>query len=154
MTILALALALLLIYGFTMGIDLVPTVGEVLPTSGQPTMQRNAGETVTAGQVVYLKAADDKFWLADANAEASADAKGIALHAALAGQPLKIQTDGPFTIGATAAMTVGEAYFLSETAGGICPRADVTSAWVCYLGTATTAGVLKLAIDRAGATLA
>lgn len=92
-----------------------------------------AGETITAGQAVYINASDsNKIYKADANASSSsAAAVGIALHAALAGQPVQYMTSGALTFGAI--LTVGQYYVVSATAGGIAPTADLASGWYSTL---------------------
>jgi len=115
-----------------------------------------AGETVTAGQVVYLKASDNRLWLATANASsvvALATVKGIALHGASAGQPLRIQTSGTIEVGAAATVVVGKTYVLSATAGAICPDADIstTAYYKSILGVGTTAARIALAVNNSGA---
>lgn len=131
--------------------DITITAANVIPGAGATYHEGTAGATITAGQPVYLDSADGKLKLADANA-ASADAatvKGIALQGASAGQPLKTQTSGPITIGAT--VTQGTIYVLSATAGGIAPAADLaTGHRVTVLGVATSASVLQLQITSSG----
>jgi hypothetical protein len=76
--------------------DLVITAANVAAGAGSRKNTGTAGATITAGQVVYQDAADGKYKLADANsgtAAARAPA-GIALHGALAGQPLSILSRG------------------------------------------------------------
>ena len=53
--------------------DLSVTVGEVLAGVGDIS-HGTAGEAVTAGAVLYLKAADGKLWLAVDTSEAVAEA--------------------------------------------------------------------------------
>lgn len=126
--------------------DLSITVAQVLPGTDGVFEQGIAGATITAGQPVYLDTTANTYKLADADlSAAAATVAGIALHGALAGQPLRIQVAGSITLGAAAAMTVGETYILSDTAGGISPIADVDSTdYVSYLGIASAAGVLKM----------
>jgi hypothetical protein len=104
----------------------------------------NAGEAVTAGQSVYLKAADSKLWLAQADGTAAESTVfGIALHAASANQPLAIQTGGPITIGAT--ILTGVFYYVSPTAGGLCAVADLGSTnYVTPIGYGTSTTVLQV----------
>lgn len=114
-----------------------------------------AGATVTAGQVVYEDATDNNKWkLADANvSDAAANVKGIALHAALAGQPLQVIKGGPLTLGAI--LTAGHWYVLSATAGGIAPVADLASGHrSTLLGYAYSTSVLIVAPQVTGVTLA
>lgn len=135
--------------------DLSITVANVVAGSGAVKKHGTAGATITAGQVVYLDSSDNKYKLADCDSATAAvrSPAGIALHGSLANQPLTILESGPITIGATIAASV--AYYLSATAGGICPVADLASgdyAVVLGLGTSTT--VLQVDIQEAGAALA
>ena len=86
-----------------------------------------SGDTITAGQPVYLDASDsNKAKRADSNVnQAGAAAVGVALHAALSGQPLRVITGGTFTPGFTTAL--GVIYCVSSTVGGIAPSADMTT---------------------------
>jgi len=113
-----------------------------------------AGETITAGQAVVKDASTGKYLKADSNHATAAlrIAEGIALNGAALNQPIAVHTSGPITIGAT--MTAGVAYYLSDTAGGICPVADVGSGeGVCLLGLATSTTVLDVDIQTPGVTL-
>jgi hypothetical protein len=139
--------------------DIVITATQVLPGSESATPVGAqfeygiAGVTVTAGQPVYLDSAAGTYKLADNNDTLAAVAvvRGIALHGAAAGQPLKIQTRGPVTLGAGSAMTAGLVYVLSATAGGIAPNADIASGnRVTILGVAESASVLRLTINATG----
>jgi hypothetical protein len=135
--------------------DLTITAANVIAGASATTRVGTAGAAITAGQAVYRDAADGKFKLADANSGTAAarSPKGIALHAAAAGQPLVIVTSGPVTIGA--ALTAGVAYYQSSTPGGICPVADlVTGAYPTVLGMASSTTVLDVQIDESGAALA
>lgn len=116
-------------------VDLVITAASVLPGTDTEGAQFEYGVSavaVTAGQAVYKDSAN-QYRLADNNDTSAALAvvAGIALHAAAAGQPLKIQTRGPITIGATVAS--GSVYVLSATPGGIAPVADLATGNRCTL---------------------
>ena len=77
---------------------------------------------------------------------------GIALHASLSGQPLQILTGGPVTIGAT--LTPGVQYYASNTAGGLCPIADLTAgSYPVSLGFAISTTVLNVKLNAAGVSL-
>lgn len=135
--------------------DLSITAANVVSGSGATRVTGTAGASITAGQVVYRDSSDGKYKLADCDSATAAvrSPAGIALHAAASGQPLTIQTAGPITIGATVAASV--AYYLSPTAGGICPVADLASgdyAVIIGLGTSTTE--IDIDIQEAGAALA
>jgi hypothetical protein len=108
--------------------DLSITAASVMPSTGAITEKLIAGAAITAGQSCYKDASDSyKAKLTDADS-ATAAARvfyGIALNSAASGQPVVVQTGGIIIIGATTA--VGVAYYLSDTAGGICPFADLES---------------------------
>jgi hypothetical protein len=135
--------------------DLTITATSVLAGSGSVKVNGTAGASITAGQVVYLDATDNKYKLADNNSATAAvrSPAGIALHASSSGQPLTVLTSGPITIGAT--VTAGVAYYLSDTPGGICPVADLlTGEYPVVLGLATSASVIEVDIQEAGVALA
>lgn len=123
--------------------DLSITAASVLKGTGATTESLIAGAAITAGQSLYKDASDsNKVKLTDADS-ATAAARvffGIALNSAASGQPVVVQTGGIITIGATVA--VGVAYYLSDTAGGICPFADLESGdypTIIGIGVSTTA---------------
>jgi predicted transcriptional regulator len=112
--------------------------------------EKVAGETITAGQAVYLKAADGRAWLSqcDGNTEED-DFYGIALNGAAAGQPVVIQTGGQITIGGTVA--IGTVYAVAAAAGGIAPLTDIVSTnKVSLIGYGATATILTIAKVNAG----
>lgn len=137
--------------------DLTITAASVVAGANASITRGTAGASVTAGQVVYLDEASTGKWLLADNDAATAAARGngkigIALHAAAANQPLSVQTAGTITIGAT--MTAGVDYYLSATAGGICPYADIGSAdYVTRVGMATSTTVLTLDFLYSGVSL-
>lgn len=135
-------------------VDLSITAANVQPGANATIERGTAGETVSAGMVAYRSASTGRLGRADSNA-AGADVKipvGIFLNGAANGQPVTIQTAGDITIGAT--LTPGSAYYLSETAAGIQPAADVGSGeGVALLGLAKSASVLALDIQVPGVTL-
>lgn len=116
-----------------------------------------AGETITAGQVVYLKSSDSKWWKAQADGTAEESGSGvqvgIALHGSLANQPLVVQTAGTITIGAT--VVVGTTYVVAATAGGIAPHADLVSTnKYTRVGYGITTGSLQIDVRATGLALA
>lgn len=134
--------------------DISITAANVARASSSGTEQGTAGATITAGQVVYLDAADNKYKLADSNSAtvAARTPVGIALNGASNGQPLAVHKRGSITIGGT--LTPGVAYYLSDTPGGICPVADVGSGeYATLLGIASSASVLKVDIQESGVAL-
>lgn len=111
-----------------------------------------AGATITAGQPVYLDDTTGKFLLSDNNASGKKTVRGIALHGASNNQPLTIQKRGDITIGGT--LTAGSPYYLSATAGGIMPAADLDVGMdVVLLGLAKSTTVLALDIRVPAVTL-
>lgn len=109
-----------------------------------------AGEAITAGCCVYRKSSDGKYYKAQNDDVVEAAAVGIALNTADgAGQRLAVATAGTVNLGAT--LTVGEVYCVSNTAGAICPVADIGQGeYQTILGVATTAALLKLGIIASG----
>lgn len=134
--------------------DLTITAASVLAGSGAKKINGTAGASVTAGQVVYYDRDANSYKLADNNsATAAVRAPAcIALNGAATGQPLTVLTSGPITIGAT--LTAGVAYYLSDTAGGICPVADLGAGeYPSIIGLATSTSVIDVKIQSAGVAL-
>lgn len=134
--------------------ELSITATSVLKGSGADVTIGTIGETITAGQAVYLKAADSRYWKAQADGTAAeAAAVGIALNGGAAGQTVQVLTRGLITIGATVA--AGVFYFVGPTAGGIGLSSDITSThYVTKLGYATTTGILTIDVTATGLQLA
>jgi len=125
--------------------DLSVTAANVVPDSGYTWRDMVAGETLTAGQVVYQLSSDGRAYKASTASASAAAIVGIALNGAGAGQPVRVQTGGTVSIGAT--VTVGIVYCLSDTAGGIAPSADNGSGdYVGVIGIGVTAAKIKLGI--------
>lgn len=124
--------------------NVVKGTGAVLDAS------KVAGETITAGQTVYLKASDNRWWKSQADATSTeAAASGVALNGASAGQPLVVQTAGEITIGATVA--VGGVYVVSATAGGIAPVADLASTnYLTVIGYGKTTAIIVMDVNPTG----
>ena len=123
------------------------TPANVAPGSDADYYRGIAGGAITAGMVVYLDETDNKLKPADANLSLeAAEVKGVALHAASAEQPLKIQTAGEITIGGTVVLST--IYILGAGgSGGIAPAADLASGWyTSVLGVASSASKLRLNI--------
>lgn len=123
----------------------------VSAASGSGFVNGTAGETITAGQLVYLKASDGRYWLCDADSSLeTATAAGFALHGSLAGQPLKIHAGGELTLGTTV-FAIGDIVLSSDTAGGIRPAADVDIGdWITVVGIAKTVAVLNVTLNNSG----
>lgn len=109
------------------------------------------GEAVTAGKAVYRKAADGRYYLADANSATANAASGIALNGGAAGQPGSVATeDDDFTPGC--AMSVGEILVIgADAAGDVAPSTDLAEGWFpTVLGVAKSASKMVLRPVAAG----
>jgi hypothetical protein len=130
------------------------TATNVSFTSGQA-VQCVIGETVTAGQAVYIKAADGRVWLAQADGtSAEATAVGVMLNGGAAGQYGNYAANGStINIGATTAKNV--MYHVHGTAGSIGVAGDLSSGnYVTRMGYATdTAGAFVIDIKATGVTV-
>jgi hypothetical protein len=139
--------------------DLVQTPANVQPGAGaQRVAALNlAGEALDAGEPVYKKTADNRWYRGDCDTATApdggklhppeAEVKGFTLNPAAIGQPVAIQSGGEIDLGA--ALTPGMWYALSKNAGKVCPITDFLAAQtppenVVYLGYAKTAAVLVI----------
>lgn len=141
-------------------VDLVIT-GLVIPTSKvvPDTQQFESGATITSGQMVYLDAAAGKVAkLADSDTGTAAPAEtiGIAVNDAGIGEMVGVAlaSNNQSVTFASAILTKGTVYYLSNTAGGVCPFADLGSAdYVTLVGVATSTTVLRLLCIATGITI-
>jgi hypothetical protein len=135
--------------------DLSITAGNVIAASTARKKSGTAGATITAGQIVHLSPTTSRYILSDADAVGVGDITevAIALNGASDGQPLEVATFGDVTLGSV--LTAGTSYYLSPTAGGIAPVADLlTGDNVILLGVAKSATVLAFKPIISGVTLA
>ena len=125
--------------------EIAPTPASVLPGANADYYRGIAGGTIVAGTPVYLDATTNRLMGADANGSLeTAEVKGIALHAASLGQPLRIQTAGDITIGA--AVVLATIYILGAS-GQLAPAVDLASGWYCsVVGVAISTTVIRLGI--------
>ena len=111
-----------------------------------------AGETIIAGKAIYFDAATNKWKLSDNNATGTRQVHAVALNGASLNQPVSVAKGGDVTIGAT--LVPGTAYYLSATAGGICPVADLATGMDAILiGLAKSTTVLAIDVQDSGVTL-
>jgi len=107
--------------------DVVITATSVAKGANAITRLGTLGATTTAGQAVYFDSSAGTWKLADGNAVGTAGSDGnigIALNGGASGQPVEVDIeDDDFTPGGT--LAIGTQLYVSETAGGICPAADV-----------------------------
>lgn len=110
--------------------DLSLTATSVVPSVRAISRTAVAGETITAGKLVYKSATDGKIYLCDCDSATSAvrAVLGIAVVTAGTGTVCTYVIEDPeLTIGGT--VSAGVIYVLSATAGGIAPAADLTTGW-------------------------
>lgn len=132
--------------------DVSITATNVFAVGGSTVIDGTLGGTQTAGQIVYVEAASGTTKPCDcdsATAEVRSP-KGFLLNSGSSGQPTKILTGGPISLGAV--LTVGETYYLSPGAnGGLCLAADVLSGdYPVIMGVARTTSILDVKIHEAG----
>ena len=133
------------------GVDLTLTATQVLPSTGAKFLHGLSGEALTHGQVVYKKAADGLYWLADADAEASAAAVGVVMcEAVAAGQEIVVQVEGDITLGAGAAPARGVLYLVSPTAGGYAPAPAASGDYLTVIGYGIGSNKIRLDINVTG----
>jgi hypothetical protein len=129
------------------------TASQVQPgttaNGAQFTSNNLAGASIAAGQMVTLNSATPQAWvLANSTTLALSGGNGpigVACNNAAVGQSLNVQTGGLITLGAAAAIIVGQIYCLSETSGDICLGSDPTTGdYVVIVGIGTTASTIYL----------
>ena len=99
--------------------------GGIVTSKNNLVVSLTAGETLTAGNLCYFKAADSKMWKADADAEATADTLlGIATANGTADNAVEFLLWGEYV---TTGLTVGP-YYVSVTAGAVSATAPVGDA--------------------------
>lgn len=135
------------------------TAANVARGSDAQTATTTAGGTLTAGMLLYLDTTDRdsagnpkaKAADADAGSDLVATVAGVALHAAVSGQPVTYQYAGSYTHGGTSVLAL--VYVLGGTAAGdINPSADLTTNWRCSVwGVATSTTVIKIGILNSNA---
>ncbi len=132
--------------------DLSITPANVVPGSDAVIVKgATAGATITAGDSIYIDAADrGKIKPCDADAAASAVCAGIALNGASDNQPVSYQSGGSLTIGAT--VVIGVSYYVTPNAGGLGVWAEVLSAdYATLVCIGKSVSVVMLALTVTGA---
>lgn len=97
-----------------------------------------AGETVVAGNIVYFKESDQRWWLADADVSATFDQVrlGVAASAGSAGNTITVVQSGPAAY--FSGLTAGTKYYLSNTAGGVSSSVGTTTVFIGVATSTTT----------------
>ena len=129
------------------------TAGSVIPSSSAVIKYGVAGETITAGQVLYVEPVTNLMKLCDANSTAAiATAAGIATNGASVNQRVYYCTEdtGGFAIGAT--ILSGDTLWTSGTAGGITKTAadNVNPVYATVLGVMTSTTLARINIVAGG----
>ncbi|MBP99015.1 hypothetical protein CMK18_23945 [Candidatus Poribacteria bacterium] len=115
------------------------------------TVTVQAGEAITRGMPIYLDGTNSNKAMKALNTSVAGTAVyGIAASTSSADNDyIQVVTTGTITTGAS--MTVGQAYYLSTTAGGVCPFADLnTNDYINLLYRAVTATTAKLVFENSG----
>jgi hypothetical protein len=134
--------------------DFVIVAANVVPGAGAVLNMGTAGEALTAGQPVALDPASGKYVRADNDSATVAlrSPKGICVVGANNNGPLVFQSAGEIALGTT--LTPGAPVFVSATAGGLCPQADLTTGrTVQMVGLAKTAAILSMDLNPLGITI-
>tara|TARA_R100001463_G_scaffold2401_4_gene10157 strand:+ start:8043 stop:8465 length:423 start_codon:yes stop_codon:yes gene_type:complete len=107
-----------------------------------------AGESLTPGDFLYLKAGDGKYWKAVNSSQAEADIVGVALTYASADSNvafLVIVDQVTYLNHSSAVFTQGKTYTVSDTSGKIFDAADIGSSdYVTVAGVAASTTSLLL----------
>src|SRR5688572_14602894 len=94
-----------------------PSYSSVVPQQADTIVGLLAGEAIAAGDACYVKASDNRVWLATGAANnAAADVAGFAFAPATAGDPVTLVDNGNFRYGA--ALTPMAKLYLSGTVPG------------------------------------
>lgn len=127
--------------------DLTITEANIDLVSGN-TAFKDAAETVTAGDVVYITSSST-IGVASNDSATKDTVAGIALNAGTSGHPIVYAVDGA-VVGFGAILTVGTWYVLSAD-GAISPVADqTTNDYVALIGYAITTSNMQLKIVNTG----
>lgn len=107
----------------------------------QVVSNQTAGETLAVNELVYFKAADQRWWKVDADLTATFDTMilGFTKTAGIAGTTITVAISGP--VSGFSGLTPGSKYYASNTAGSISTTAGTNSV---YVGTAYSASILFL----------
>jgi hypothetical protein len=127
------------------------SITAVRPTANTVSKLGVYGETIAAGQSVYLDGADSKYKLADSNATvATAAGRGIAMTPGVLNGYGYIATGGSIILVGTT-MVVGTEYYVGATAGSIVPYGDLTTGdYVTHLGTGNTSTQMDMLVSASG----
>lgn len=132
----------------------ITITGPVVPNSLSNCETMFAAVAIAAGKVVY-KNTSGLAALADSDLSAAgAEAIGIAVNTAGIGEPVTVAKNGTTITQAGTTFTKGLVYFVSNTAGGIAPQADIGAGdYVTSIGIASSTSALIIDIQIGGFTI-
>ena len=129
--------------------DLTQTAANVQSGNGATLQRKDAAETITAGESVYVDSNNQLALCENDNSAVEANAGGIAVNGGAAGQPVTYQTGGRINVGA--ALVAGETYVIGAVFGAIAPVADVAaSEFSTILGIAISTSELEMSLNASG----
>ena len=134
--------------------DFTIVAANVVPGTGAILNMGFAGEALTPAQPVALDPTTNKYVKADCDSATVALRRpaGICVVGANNNGPLVFQSAGEINLGTT--LTPGQPVYVSATAGGIMPQADLTAGkTVQLLGLAKTAAILSMDLNSLGITI-
>lgn len=118
--------------------DVTVVAADVRPLGDRNIIRRyTSGDTITAGQPVYLSAADTVS-LADGSAASTSFAIGVALNGAASGEAVDVNQEGPVA-GYSTNMAQNKLFYVDNDAGVI---ADATGTATTIIGIGLSASVL------------
>lgn len=134
--------------------DVAITGNDVVAGANSQQTAGTLGGTCVAGDILY-QSPDDHRWRRASNNSGTVGAKvpgGMALSNGANNQPVRIHKRGDVTL--TPNLVAGTAYYLSSSAGKICPRTDVVTGMdVVFIGIARSTTVLAVQALISGVTL-
>lgn len=123
------------------------TASAVIPSANATIESGTAGESIAAGDNLYLDTASSTYKLHDANG-ASATIRlfrGVAANTAATGQRVQVIRKDPALVYGTGLFAIGDTVIASATPGKSAPDADCASGWYkTILGVAVTTGAIDL----------
>ena len=133
--------------------DLVSVAASVVKYTGARTATGIAGETIVAGQALYLSGSPAVLMKASDVSAAAAACVGIALNGGAVNQPITYLISGGINLGC--AVAVGIPYGATDTAGGIGAISErATADYLTILGIATTTSRIEVNIRQGGVAVA
>lgn len=136
---------------------LAVTANNVIVTGTYTAILLQCGETITAGQVLYQKSSDSKWYKAQCDGTAEESGSGVQMAIALGGgvasQFIGGLTSGTITSGATHTKTWP--VYVHSTAGSFTETiADISSGYyMTQIGRATTTAIMSVSFNATGLTV-